>query len=228
MVRSGPAGSGTTPSTPSESPECLNEDPIVSKWKGLASINQRSPDILPLLSPLVTGTGYLSTTRLRDESAKITLDALDKVCFPLVVPKKRWDNDVHYVIHQIFRDGKVPADYECDTRGVMQELACNSGQVPPRYQVKPGTLSVDGGVIASGNFSDLRRGKLDGRTVAVKTLKPHQGSNPRDFQKVRFVSKHFFLGYTDKYGGEPELLQGMYHLDDRFSSKPPTAYCRRH
>ena len=76
----------------------------------------------------------------------------------------------------------------------MRELACNSGQVPPRYQVKPGTLSVDGGVIASGNFSDLRRGKLDGKTVAVKTLKPHQGNNPRDVQKVRFVSKHFFQG----------------------------------
>ena len=99
MVRSGPAGSGTTPSVPSESPECLNEDPIVSKWQELASINQRSPDFLPLLSSLVTGTGYLSTTKLRDESAKITLDALDKVCFPLVVPKKRLDNDVHYVIH---------------------------------------------------------------------------------------------------------------------------------
>ena len=74
----------------------------------------------------------------------------------------------------------------------MRELARNSGQVPSRYQVKPDSLSVDGGVIASGHFSDIRRGKLDGNTVAIKTLKPHQESNAQDVQKVRFVSKHFF------------------------------------
>lgn len=99
-------------------------------------------------------------------------------------------------------DGKVPDDHERDTRGVMRELARNSGQVPSRYQVKPGALSVDGPPIASGSFSDLRRGKLGGKTVAVKTLKPPRGSKPQDVQKVRLVSKHF-SGYTNKHGEVP-------------------------
>ena len=74
----------------------------------------------------------------------------------------------------------------------MRKLAGNSRQVPSRYQVEPCTLTVDGGVIAGGSFSDVRRGKLGERTVAVKTLRATQGSDPQDIQKVRlFASKHF-------------------------------------
>ena len=89
MVRSSPAGSGTTSSTPSESQECLlNVDPIVYKWQEIVSMDQHSPVFLPLLSSLITGAGYLSTTKLRDKNAEITLDALDKVGCSLVVPRK--------------------------------------------------------------------------------------------------------------------------------------------
>ena len=74
----------------------------------------------------------------------------------------------------------------------MQKLAYNSGQVPPRYQVIPGTLSVEGSVITGGAFSDIRRGKLGEKTVVVKTLRTCWESDPQDAQKVCFVPRYFF------------------------------------
>ena len=69
----------------------------------------------------------------------------------------------------------------------MRKLAHNSGQVPSRYRVKSDTLSVEDNVIASGAFSDIRRGRLDGRTVAVRTLR----TGLKDAQKVRAASCYF-------------------------------------
>ena len=166
-------------------------DPIASKWQGLASMDQHSPDFIPLLSSLIARAGHLSTMKLRDGSAKIALDALDKVDYPFFTSGKRLSGDGYCVFRQIFRDGRIPDDYERDTRDVMRKLAHNSGQVPPRYQVKPGTLSVEGSVITGGAFSDIRRGKLGEKTVAVKTLRTCRESNPQDAQKVRLVPRYF-------------------------------------
>lgn len=74
---------GSIFSTPGEPPKGLpNTHPIASEWQRLASTDQHSPDFLPLLSSLTTGTAHRSTSKLRDESAKITLDALDEVDCP--------------------------------------------------------------------------------------------------------------------------------------------------
>ena len=67
---------------------------------------------------------------------------------------------------------------------MMRSLAHDSSQVPPRYQVEPHTLSVEGGVIANGAFSNIREGRLGGKAVAVKTLKTDQGIDFHDVQKV--------------------------------------------
>jgi len=42
----------------------------------------------------------------------------------------------------------------------MRALAHDSSQVPPRYQVEPDTLSVDGGVVACGASSVNTKGKV--------------------------------------------------------------------
>lgn len=73
-------------------------DPIASKWRGLASMEQDSPDFIPLLSSLITGDDHLPTTKLRDGSAKVALDALDKVDFPLVTSEKGSGGDVYCVV----------------------------------------------------------------------------------------------------------------------------------
>lgn len=67
----------------------------------------------------------------------------------------------------------------------MRSLAHDSAQIPPRYQVDPRSLSVEGTVIASGGFAQVREGRLGGRTVAVRTLRIDQQTNPYDVRKVR-------------------------------------------
>ena len=70
----------------------------------------------------------------------------------------------------------------------MWSLAYESSQVPSRYQVNPGTLSVEESVIASGAYTDVRKGRLGDRTVAVKTLRIGNQIDFHDAQKVCVLS----------------------------------------
>ena len=66
----------------------------------------------------------------------------------------------------------------------MRSLAHDSSQVPPRYQVDPHSLSVEGTVIANGAFAQVRKGRLGGKTVAVRTLIIDRQTEPLDVLKV--------------------------------------------
>ena len=66
----------------------------------------------------------------------------------------------------------------------MWKLAYDSCQVPSHYQVEPGALNIESGVIAGGGFSDIRRGRLGDTIVAVKTLRSRAGVDPNDIRKV--------------------------------------------
>lgn len=79
--------------TPGEPLVHLSE--VDLKWQELASMEQHSPDFIPLLSSLNAGAGRLFTMKLQDESAKTALDALDKVNYPFVASGKRLSGDVY-------------------------------------------------------------------------------------------------------------------------------------
>ena len=66
----------------------------------------------------------------------------------------------------------------------MRKLAYDSCQVPPRYQVKPGALSVELDPIAAGGCADIRRGMLGDKIVAVKTLRCRERTDANNIQKV--------------------------------------------
>lgn len=85
---------------------------------------------------------------------------------------------------QIIRSGKIPSEPEQATLKTMRKLASNSGQVPDRYQVDRHSLNVEPNVIASGAFTDVRRGRLDDKAVAIKTLRNDQKGNKNKSQKV--------------------------------------------
>ena len=183
---------GTTSSAiPHDLPQVLpTTDPIASEWQRLASMDRQSPDFLPLLLTLTAGGNQSPTTKLRGENARIVLSALDEVGHKFTV--EEWsDNNICCTIYQVFRDGRIPSKYERDTRSVMRALAHDSCQVPPRYQVKPDALSVESRVFTSGASSDIRRGRLGEKTVAVKTLKTCGKINPNDARKVRVTSIFF-------------------------------------
>jgi len=51
-------------------------------------MERESPDFLPMLLSLTTGTGRSSTTNLRGDNAKVTLGALDEVGYPFAVARE--------------------------------------------------------------------------------------------------------------------------------------------
>ena len=76
----------------------------------------------------------------------------------------------------------------------MRALAHDSNQVPPRYQVDPHSLSVEGTVIANGAFAEVRMGSLGGKTVAVRTLIIDRQTDPYGVRKVRAAPNQFSGG----------------------------------
>ena len=124
----------------------------------------------------------------------------------------------------MLRDGKIPGEFEHDTIDTMQMLAYNSGQVPSRYQVDRQSLRVDSNVIDNGASADIRAGRLGGMTVAVRTLRTDQQTDRREVQKVCVASD--YSSHTNQVPCNLELLQRMYHPDERLPFQPFGAHCR--
>ena len=70
----------------------------------------------------------------------------------------------------------------------MGTLAYNSGQVPPRYQVDQKSFSMEAGVISNGSYGDIRKGRLGGKAVAVRTLRIDQQTGHDEALKVCVAS----------------------------------------
>ena len=165
--------------------------PIVSRWQQLASMDQQSPDFLPLLSSLIAEVNRSSTTKLYGDDARITLSVMDEVSSTCATKA------IAYVASstQILRGGKVPGEYECDTLCTMRMLAYNSGQVPPCYEVDRQSLSTGTRLIAAGGFADVREGRLGDKTVAVRSLRTDRQIDLHEVQKVRTAPNQFFGRY---------------------------------
>ena len=107
----------------------------------------------------------------------------------------------------------------------MRMLAYNSGQVPSHYQVDRQSLQVDSRVIASGAFAEVRAGKLGGMAVAVRTLRTDRQADHFEVQKVCIASDS--SSHTNEGPCNPDLLQGVHHLDERLPFQPFGAHrCR--
>ena len=156
-------------------------DSIASRWQSLGSIDPLSPGFLPLLGSLTTGNNRSSTIELSGVDAKNTLSIMDEVNFVSLA------NAAAYITPsvQVLRDEKVPGERRRDTICAMRKLAYNSGQIPPRYQVNRNSLSREAGVFANGTFADIRRGFLDNKAVAVRTLRIDLRTNNDESKKVR-------------------------------------------
>ena len=107
----------------------------------------------------------------------------------------------------------------------MQMLAYNSEQVPSHYQVDRQSLRVDSRVIDNGASADIREGKLGGMTVAVRTLRTDRNTDHREVQKVCVASD--YSSHPNQAPCNLELLQGMYHLDERLPFQPFGAHRSR-
>ena len=196
-------------------------NPTVSQWQRLASMDRQSANFSPLLSSLISQDDRSSKMKLCRADAKVTLDIMDQASSTFSL------KTTAYVAPstQVLRDCKVPKEHMCDTIYAMRKLAYSSGEVPARYQIDPQSLSVETALIACGAFADVRKGRLGHRVVAVRTPRVDQKTDENELKKVCVISKRLF-GLTD----DPRnlaLLQGVYHMDEPFSSKHIKAHwCR--
>jgi len=68
---------------------------------------------------------------------------------------------------------------------LLRKLVGNTGQLPVSYSVKKGArFRVEEKIFACGGFADVRKGKLNKRTVAVKTIRIAQDTNITKIRKV--------------------------------------------
>ena len=107
----------------------------------------------------------------------------------------------------------------------MRRLAGASRQVPKSYLVGTFTwYKVEKTVIASGGFADIRKGKLNGMDVAVKTIRiPIKNEKELDeIHEVRNAADCLILGGGPKLNTNPGLLQGMRGLDEPISPQYPS------
>jgi hypothetical protein len=155
--------------------------PILSQWRRLASMDQQSPDFIPLLLSLTSQDKRSPAIKLSRADAKATLDIMDQASLACSVKA------VTYVSPsiQVFKDDKIPREYKCNTIYTMRKLAYSSRHVPASYQVDRASLNMEMTVIACGAFADVRKGTLGERAVAIRTLRVDQQADKEESEKVR-------------------------------------------
>ena len=153
---------------------------IASRWQQLASTNLRSPQFVSLLASLTAEDNRSSTAMLCGADAKDVLSIMDEVSSTCTIEATA------YVASplQVMKNGKIPSKYEHYTLNTMRKLAYNSGQVPSRYQVDRLSLTMEAVVIANGTSAEVRQGRLDDKTVAIRTLRNDRKVDKDKSQKV--------------------------------------------
>lgn len=129
--------------------EVLPSNPTVILWQRLASTDPQSPDFSSLLSSLMVNDRRSPTVRLADVNARTTLSVMD----------------------EILQDEEISVAQAHGILYTMRMLAHNSGQVPPRYQIDRNSLNREVDVVASGAYAEIRKGSLNDKLVAIKTLR---------------------------------------------------------
>ena len=122
------------------------------------------------------------TLKFRGKDAAFVINTIEKVRrFPLGLPPRL---STHL---QIILKGQVPPTTRLQALQLMWRLAGASCQVPKSYLI--GTFArynVEKRVIAKGGFADIRKGKLNGMDIAVKTIRI-QIKNEKELQEIHEV-----------------------------------------
>ena len=96
--------------------------------------------------------------------------------------------------HKALRGSTLQPEVAHHSFSLLRKLAANTGQLPVSYSVnKRAHFRVEERVYASGGFADVRKGKLNKRAVAVKTIRIAQDSDITKVQKVSATMSFFVL-----------------------------------
>lgn len=171
---------------------------VVSKWRRLERLSPGSQGYLILLASILDDPmDRRATTALEGEDAAVVLDILARV---RVHPSLRIDCKIVSMSSmltpfrpQILDRGRNLGRLSNRTLGVLRSLAYNSSQVPNYYKIDRNLVfDVEPEPFARGGFSDVQRGSLGDRLVAVKVLRMAHDNVP-EVQKVRNPADPFFF-----------------------------------
>ena len=130
------------------------------------------------------------------KDAATVINAIDKVSrSDPSCPPPRLTKSVFLPALKLLRENQVPDGTKLHALQLLQKLAGASRQVPKSYFVGNLTwFKVWEEVIEHGGFSDIRRGKLGGKVVAVKTIRTSLETNGDVVNEVREVAGCSILG----------------------------------
>ena len=91
----------------------------------------------------------------------------------------------------MLKGSKLPAITRSHAFKLMRKLSAVSRQVPESYFVgRFARYTVEESIIASGGFADIRKGRLGGKDVAVKTIRTSMESRIGAIHEVRKAARH--------------------------------------
>ena len=174
--------------------------PVVSKWRYLEDFDPDSQEHRGFLTSLLDDQlDRKATTSLGGEDAIAVLDILARVRVHSFISADYNTAPISSVLilrSQVLDHGKNLGNLSNRTLAVLRSLAFNARQVPNHYKVDRSLgYDVDPVAFASGGFSDVRKGKLGGRVVAVKVLRMAEHSDVLELQKVGYTELYLFFSH---------------------------------
>ncbi|KAF9781214.1 kinase-like domain-containing protein [Thelephora terrestris] len=126
----------------------LDPEDILQQWKGLLSRSLKRID-LHQVANLVKENREIAM-KFRGKDAATIINAIDK----------------------LLKGGQLPDETQKRALNLMRRLAGASRQVPKSYLVGIFTrCKVEKTIFANGGFADVRKGRLKGKDVAIKTIR---------------------------------------------------------
>lgn len=197
---------------------------VISEWRRLEEFVPNSPEYLSFLASLLGDSLYRkATTSLESEDATVVLDILAGVCSHSLISADYRTTLVSSMLilfrPQVLDHDRNRGSLSNRTLSVLRSLAFNACQVPNHYKVDRSLgYDVDPTPFASGGFSEVLRGNLGSKAVAVKVLRMTEDTNVLELQKVRYTELYFFSLHANQNTLVVAFLQRGCSLEKHISS----------
>lgn len=126
----------------------------------------------------------------------------------------------------MLKEDQLPHTTKAHAFKLMRRLAGASRQLPKSYHVGTFTrCKIEKKVIANGAFADIRRGRMNGKDIAIKTIRVslEDEKNIGAIHEVR-EAICFTILEVDQETQNLGLLQGMCLVDEHVSPQRPSTY----
>ena len=169
-------------------PDPPDQRTLLSQWQHLGSLDPTSRDYVELLGRLVDVEGNRKAAlKFTDSDAGVVINIIGDVRSH-AIPGRASTMAYTSVGYQVLRRGNLDSKLAGHAFCVLRKLAGNTGRLPDSYLVSEDLdYQVEEPIFACGGFADVRKGKLDKKVVAVKTIRLAQDSDMSRIRKVGVI-----------------------------------------